>query len=212
MSYILDALRRAESERQRGQVPNLAAVPAMSAGHAALAPSQRASKPLLLLLALVALALAAAWVWWWRAPAAAPPVQASPPPGAAGLPVERALPEPVAAVAPLPRVVSAPPLAAVAAPPAPHTPPPASLAKVMPPAAEAAAIKLGDLPPALRAQWPALNLGGSVWSDSPSSRFVIVNGQVLREGETAAPGLVLDRIQPKSAVFRWRELRVELPL
>ncbi len=34
----------------------------------------------------------------------------------------------------------------------------------------------------------------------------------MREGDTVAPGLVLERIQPKSALLRWRGLLIELPL
>jgi general secretion pathway protein B len=59
---------------------------------------------------------------------------------------------------------------------------------------------------------PPMNVGGSIFSDSAASRFVIINGQVVREGETAAPGVVLERIGAKSAVLRWRDLRIEVPL
>ena len=64
----------------------------------------------------------------------------------------------------------------------------------------------------LRRELPPLVVGGSVWSDSAASRFVILDGQVLREGESVAPGLVLERIQPKAVVLRWREMRVEITL
>ena len=55
-------------------------------------------------------------------------------------------------------------------------------------------------------------MGGSVWSESSLSRFVIINGQVVREGDTAAPGVTVDRIGPKAVWLRWRELRLELPI
>jgi general secretion pathway protein B len=55
-------------------------------------------------------------------------------------------------------------------------------------------------------------VGGSIYSDQPSSRFVVINGLVVREGETAAPGVVLERIAPKAAVIRWRDMRIEMPL
>ena len=55
-------------------------------------------------------------------------------------------------------------------------------------------------------------LGGSIYSDSPSGRFMMINGQVVREGEGAAPGVTVERIGPKSAVLRWREMRIEVPL
>ena len=71
---------------------------------------------------------------------------------------------------------------------------------------------LADLPEPVRRQLPPLKVGGSVWSEQPASRFVMLDGHLLREGETVAPGLVLERIGPKTAQLRWREQRFELPL
>ncbi len=71
---------------------------------------------------------------------------------------------------------------------------------------------LSDLPQALRAELPQMLIGGAIYSDQPGSRFVVINGLVVREGETAAPGVTLERIGPKSAVIRWREMRIELPI
>jgi general secretion pathway protein B len=69
---------------------------------------------------------------------------------------------------------------------------------------------LAELPPELRSQLPPLAISGSVWSENAASRFVIVNGQVVREGEAAAPGVTLERIGPKAALMRWREQRFEV--
>ena len=71
---------------------------------------------------------------------------------------------------------------------------------------------LAELSAEQRRDWPALPIGGAVYSDHAPSRFVIVGGQILHEGGTAAPGLTVERIGPRSVVFRWRELRVEVPL
>ena len=71
---------------------------------------------------------------------------------------------------------------------------------------------MADVPPDLRREMPPMTVGGSIYSDSPASRFVMVNGQVVREGEAAAPGVTLERIGPKSAVLRWRDMRIEVPL
>lgn len=62
-----------------------------------------------------------------------------------------------------------------------------------------------------RRDWPPLTLGGAVHSDNPASRFIIVNGQLVREGEEAAPGITVERIEARAAILRWRDLRVELP-
>lgn len=213
MSYILDALRRAESERQRGQLPGLGAVPTPAAGLAAGDKLRPMGWGWVLMLVL--LMGAAALGWWWRASASREPAApvAAVPAAAQVAPADQAVaaPPPPADLAPapaLPTVVSAPPVASPVRPSASA----AEASAPRPAAADPAPVKLADLSPQQRAQWPALALGGSVWSDSAASRFVILNGQVLREGETVAPGLVLERIQATSAVLRWRGLRVELPL
>jgi general secretion pathway protein B len=56
-----------------------------------------------------------------------------------------------------------------------------------------------------------LVVGGVVQSSDPASRMLIVDGQVLREGDAPMPGLVLERIGPRAAVFSLRGLRFELP-
>lgn len=73
-------------------------------------------------------------------------------------------------------------------------------------------LHLADLSAAQRAELPPMAIGGAIYSEAAASRFVLFNGMVVREGETAAPGVVLERIGPKAAVIRWRELRIELPL
>jgi len=222
MSYILEALRRSQAERERGQVPGLNAQPSAMAA----LPAQRDAPPWRWLLpaGLAGLALVALVAWFWRAPAAPPTVVV----GAA--PTPAVIPSP----APLPVVVSAPPSPAAAAAPAPvaapapaapapaPAPAPATTAAAAPAPAAAAltsastpaprVVRLADLSAEQRRELPPLNMGGSVWSESSLSRFVIINGQVVREGDTAAPGVTVDRIGPKAVWLRWRELRLEVPI
>jgi hypothetical protein len=40
---------------------------------------------------------------------------------------------------------------------------------------------------------------------------VILGGQVVREGETTADGVLVERITPKAVVLRWRDQRGSLP-
>jgi general secretion pathway protein B len=203
MSYILEALRRSQAERERGQVPGLNAQPAAVAA----LPTQReaVSWRWLLPAGLGALAVVALSLWLWRTPASPPAVVAVPAP--APVPASAVLPSPT----PLPVVVSAPP-------PAPATQAPAVAAAPVPvpsasaPAATPRTVRLSELSAEQRRELPPLSLGGSVWSESALSRFVIVNGQVVREGDTAAPGVVVDRIGPKAVWLRWRELRLELAI
>lgn len=139
-------------------------------------------------------------------PALQPPLQTAPSPTAPGVP---------AGATP---AQSAPPFLARTAPPAtpprplatkPDTPQAAAKAPTAP-SAPAAAVALADLPADVRQQVPALKLGGSIHSPNRADRLLIVDGQVAHEGDVVAPGVVLELIQPRSAVFRFRQYRYEL--
>lgn len=251
MSYILDALRRADAdrERERGAVPGLHARPL--AGSAA---EVRSTVPAAAWMALAGgvLALLAVLAWWvLRSPSDVPPGPvATAPVSVAQLPVapvaaapggvQPAVPQAAAVPAAVPAAATAPPpvlqMPQVQPPPAqrltavPQAPrqPPVQAQRPLPPAPQASAVPaprpqpaensapkatpLADVPPELRREMPPMSVGGSIYSDSPASRFVMVNGQVVREGEAAAAGVLLERIGPKSAVLRWRDMRIEVPL
>ncbi len=130
MSYILDALKRADSERERGLVPGLHAqpVPVEMPGNSA----YRAVKPIVLLVACAGLVLLGVMVWRWLSPspapvsampvapqiiAAAPPAAPIPPrPAPEQAPTLTPSPQP-----PLPAAISTPP--EVAKNPAPNPAP-----------------------------------------------------------------------------------------
>ncbi len=279
MSYILDALRRAQAERERGQVPGLHAQPGLGGaqrlrptGGAAASASAGTQRTL------------PAWVWGLGGAAVVAvltvPLWLSVRGGGAPLPVTGAAVPPMAPVAAVPVAPQAPPLVVVSAPAQPQTPktaagaaaapaprpgsPAAAVATAaaasasatrllpaevgapavpaptppqiqaqagLPAGAEAAAAPAPSnsraaaanppaaaaaLPPTLTAEqrrdWPPLAVGGSVWSDTPSARFVILGGQVVREGESTADGVLVERITPKAVVLRWRDQRGSLPM
>jgi len=240
MSYILEALRKAEAERQRGAVPGLHA----QALPVAELPKGSAGSGRLRLAFLAGLLLlgAAVGVWWWWSGARAPePTSAAVPALPTTSPANPAEaiqtvppPVPVAAPGAQPSVptVSAPPPAAVtmADAPAPKSQPapaptPATVPAPVPPATAPASpaapavpalqeppVRLADLPEARRRELPPLVLSGAVQSPDPAARMLIVDGQVLREGDALSPGLTLERIGPRAAVFSLRGLRFELPL
>lgn len=206
MSYILEALRRSQAERERGQVPGLHAQPAPA--EADVPRGARRGVPLPWLgLGLVAGAAVAASAWWLWRPAAAPasvPAVVAPAPAAP-------LPAPAPAPA-LPVVVSAPPAPVPVPAPAPASAPVITAAPAPAPAPLPRTPTLAELSAEQRRELPPLVMGGSIWSESALSRFVIVNGQVVREGEAAAPGVTVEKIAPRSVLLKWRELRFEVPL
>lgn len=215
MSYILEALRRAESERERGKVPGLHSQ-AWAEGAAA-APAtdrpgaRRGAQPLLIgSLVLLLLAGAGAYMWWSRPAPAPAPVLASaepapPPAPAASVALPPPPPVPAAASAlPLPP----PPVVLPAPLPAPAPAPAATPAPAARPAAPIPT--LAELSPALRAELPPLQVGGAMHSDTPANRMLILNGQVYREGDAIAPGLQLEQIQLRSAVLLYKGQRLRL--
>lgn len=216
MSYILDALKRADAERERGHVPGLHAQPITLTTDDGSGP-RRPPRWGLIAAGLVAAAIAVAIAWRMGADAHAP----------LPTPLSAATPEVVpAAVAPVPvppppvPTATVPAQAAVAAAPAPATAPAPVVrrATVMPPprAAPASAeppspiVALAELPADVRKQIPPLVVGGSIYSDDAKNRFLILNGDVVHEGGRVAPGLVLERIGPKSAVLRFEDRRFRI--
>ena len=134
MSYILDALRRAEAERGRGGVPGLHSQAVPVPGAAPVAERTAASPWLMASAGVAVAAVAVAGTWWvMQRPAPAPVVvAAAPAPAPAAVP---AAPQPApVAIAPAPAVEApapeprpaekrsaAPPPREKAAPPAPAT-------------------------------------------------------------------------------------------
>lgn len=209
MSYILDALRRSQAERERGQVPGLHAQPAAVAAVSDRRDGGRWPWALLALAAVAGLA-GLVTVALWRAGPPPAAVTAAPVAAPTTAPTTATATAPAAPVpGALPVVVSAPP---TPTPQSAAPPPRVAAAPAAAPSAAPPVTPLAALSPEQRRALPPLVLGGSIWSDSALSRFVIVNGQVVREGETAAPGVVLERITPKTVLLRWRELRLEMSL
>jgi len=240
MSYILDALRKADAQRERDPARGIHAQPMAAAGaHGTLhmpAWALAAAAGLLAVVAGVAL--------WEREPlvvaeAAAPVASSAPPPSAAPVsvpappvptvatsvspPAPPALPrEPAAGRTsartapppPMPGTTSAAaPAAAAPAAAAPVTAAPVAAAPVAAPVAAPAADRIfavAELPAEVQRDLPKLSISGGVHSENAAQRMLIVGGQVLGEGAVVAPGVTLEQIRPHVAVLRFRGYRYSL--
>jgi general secretion pathway protein B len=239
MSFILDALRRADAERERGSVPTLHSQSAPHDTAAAAAAQARRRAPGLwvagLGVAAVALLLLAALVSQWTARDGSEPAQRLEPPvlqaqGPAPMqaPVQAPVAGPMMTPAPLAPareaagLASAEPKRAAPAPlvrPAPTLPP--APVPAMPVVAEAnmrakpalgqqAAPGLSELPEALRRELPALATSGAMYSDTPANRMIIINGQVFHEGDKVGANLVLEEIKLRAAILSFKGQRFAL--
>ncbi len=250
MSYILDALKKADAEHERGSVPGLHSQPLGQVDDDEDTASRRPVPPAMWLVAGAGICLIAVLSWQLLSrpavptpepapePAVAPMATTAPPPDQHTQPARAdSMPAAVEQRAPQAPLAVTPPQAPAERPPAvaQHAPPPAP---AMPPATPPAAVvreaharataqatqtvpkpatqaappatrvpTMSELPDDIKRDLPQLMIGGAMYSDTPSSRMLIINSQVFHEGDQPYQGLVLEEIRLKSAVFKYRGYR-----
>jgi general secretion pathway protein B len=237
MSYILEALKKAQAERQLGNAPTLHAPQVQPAQPGAAA----SRKPLMIGLGAGVLVVAlGALLVWQRTPA---PVPASTPTAGAGAMPAAAVAGPAAVPAapaapgagrtaaggasntlevsapPAPEPVPAParpahaapvraPARAPAVPASAAAPTPApALAPAPAPAPEDSLPYLRQLPDTIQRDIPRVTFGGYMYSANPADRLLLVDKTLRHEGEEVGPGLVLEKLLPKAAVMNFRGIR-----
>lgn len=211
MSYILDALRRADADRARGVVPGLDAQP-LGALHVVAGSRRRWGWRLALSVVGLVLCALAAGVFWRAEPApmqsvsVAPARETSPVPldGVAKLPLERAVPPPLL-VQPDTRTAASSPVAELVAGSTGAQARGASGAGLPAAGADSTPVSVDALPVDIRKVFPHLKVGGGMYSPQRSSRLVVLNDQVWREGEVVEPGLVVLEIKPALVVLSFRQ-------
>lgn len=206
MSYILDALKRAESERSGAG----AAKPALPSAFVPGKPSPTLNVRTLLWVAPIALLIVLA------AAIALSPSQPRAGAESAVAPAPAAHSEPIAAssstIVPAPAPVSSPtPIIAATSPPAPTVQAPIPIRAASTPRTAAkqppALGTLRDLPEHIQREIPPLVIGGYLYSSNPADRTVLINNRLLREGSDVAPGLVLERLTQNGMVLSYRGYR-----
>jgi hypothetical protein len=217
MSFILDALKKSESERHRHSGPVLMDV--------RIAPPRRRLPLWAWVIAGVLLVnlLLLVWLLWLAPDHAAAPVPTS---VAASSPAPAAAPQtaapPPAGISPTSPPTSPPAAVPAAVPQATATqaqPTANGPAPAMPadagPATAGAPIDTANLPKvqdliAAGAGLPEMHLSLHVYDPSPAKRYVLLNGAKLREGEFTPEGLKLLQITQTGAVLEWRGRRAFL--
>ncbi len=223
MSYILEALKKSDQQRQRGTTPTLPTAQVSVA-----APKQ----PLLVYYGLLAAVLLGAgitigWLRPWQAEQPAPATE----PSAARSPIPyqaapAPLPEPPEMATKTARELPAPPVAQ----PAPRgdamkpdnstpasTGAPGAVASASVPlpektasrAQEQRAIPMAELPLTIQQEIPAMTIQLHAYSGNPSERLVSINSRMLREGGSLTPDLMLEQITPDGMIFSYKGYRFQ---
>ena len=224
MSYILEALKKSDQQRQRSATPTL-----LTSHEPAAVPA----KPVLLYYGLLAAVLLSAgisigWLRPWQADAPeATPVSVKSMEPATVLP--DLTPQPVASEkikvpqpgSPTPVTVPATPsvpevVALKTATAAPAKTVPAITAPVLEkpaiaPIAEAPqeqkTIPMAELPPNIQQEIPAMTIPLHAYSSKPRDRLVSINGRILRESENLTSDLRLEQITPDGMIFSYKGYR-----
>ena len=89
----------------------------------------------------------------------------------------------------------------------PAKPAPAPVAEV----AEEPVQLLRELPEPIQRSVPPITMGGYMYSKNPADRLVLIDKILRREGEEVAPGLVLEKLLPKAAIFTFKGYRYRVP-
>jgi len=249
MSYILEALKKAERQRRLGAVPDVYTPSITDA--APLGSHTRANRLRWMAVAAAMLLAAGGLIWlrpWHvpeREPQSKPPASAEQPSTASGNAAQSAQrSELVAPVATATRPAAEPvPVEKQNMPAVPAAPQAEeeAIAAVKPPrktrkakkahtaqAERGAAAKRQastsveearaepplptqhELPDQLRQQIPAMAVNGSIYANNPADRTLVINNQVLHEGEQLMPGLTLERIKAKEAIMNNKGFRYRL--
>ncbi len=228
MSFILDALKKSESDRQRKSTPDISDVPT------AVSPSGT-PRALWLLIGLLTLtvvvllavllrptpAVAPAPIVAEAAPAESQPTQSAAIPAMAETPPARnetrsATTESPPALTPAPPVTEGRPAVQTATPSVDRAPEPALAAPPIVPAASSsgqaeAYLTFNDLRATGSLNLPDLHIDLHVYSDNPAERFVFINMNQYRENATLSEGPLLRQITTEGVVLEFLGTTFLLP-
>lgn len=240
MSYILEALRKAERERTLGQAPDIKNLYSISGVNS---PKREWPWGWLVVAVLVLNAGGLAAYFWWQTPptprvlgnlppepmaATTTPAHVPPPPPVVNL-IPPVTPPPTPAIAgPLEPPPARPNLPVVVIPPTPALPNassfPSEPAATVTPEPVPVSIKpsnshksanvpaLHTLPNQFRQAVPKLNLDVHVYSEYPERRFVMINSVQYRIGDTLREGPQVEDISEQGAVLSFLGQRFLLPV
>jgi len=227
VSYILEALKKSDQQRRLGQTPTLQDAPALTAAPGPKPGRKMAGVSIGLLLLAAGILIGGLQPWKSEPDGPSQPSvsteQKSVPPETRPVPVmesqpmaEAPLAQPQPAVSPM----DAPHLAedrgiaeAVPVQPAAPSSETVGAARKMQRDEPASAAKTSvedipeQLPGSLQSEIPPLTIAFHAYATRPADRRVMINGEMLRQGETLASGLRVDEITPDGVILGYKGFR-----
>ncbi len=206
MSFILDALKKAEAERHVSAARNVQILPAFPSPRQPRA-AWRQQWPWVILGVSITVAGAIVWSNTAHDTPTVVPQQATP------IPVEpqttTVLPPPDPTAAPVAKPPPAMPQEKAAKKPVEKKQAHAVAGTKATQAApvEATVPTLRELPTHIQHEIPPLTVGGYIYSGNKAERSVLINKRLLREGEEVAPGLTLEKMMPTGMVMNYKGYR-----
>lgn len=223
MSYILEALKRSDQQRQLSATPTL-----LTAQSPMIAPTQ----PAYLYFGIFATALLGAgiligWLRPWQVDAtpakdliiAQSPLLTS----RQNISATQSMPPEITGMARAESTIQQPaPLIVARKQPLPapakvarHSVPAKELLPVQTPAQDARddaaqeqkVVSMAELPLALQQDIPPMTVQVHAYSNKPKGRLASINNRMLREGDLLSPGLRLEQITPDGLIFTYKEYR-----
>ena len=224
MSYILEALKKSDQQRQRSTTPTL------PAAQAAAKTGEQIISATYVLIAVVLLCagIAIGWLRPWQSagtvlqtagqsailasPASAPePLARNENPGEK-LPVHNSVADPQVAsgIGGAPTMIVAPGRSAVTGTSAATSVPmlKKTVASAVLPQAQNP-VPLAELPLTIQQEIPAMSIQLHSFSSKPENSIVSINSRLLKEGESLTPGLKLEQITPDGVIFSYKGYRFE---
>ena len=237
MSYILDALKKSEKQRQRGTVPDLLTVQDTLAQE----PKKRPLWPYLLIVALLLnTCILILWLGPWQSKKPSIVVQSSggqhrsntlesvhevsdvrptvmdssPDPAKTASPktAEKSVKivredQPLRGKSDISEAIGVSPSVPLQSHEVSHVPSEPKPDNNIMAAVENKVYDLKGLPLSIQQSLPAFAISVAVYSNDPTSRMVKINGQLMREGQYLTAGLKLEEISPDGVIFSYQNYR-----
>lgn len=191
MSYILDALKKSDQERQQGTTPSLQTIHRPHGNNA-----ERGWLNLLLaLVVLLVLSLAGLLSWFFLGDSDASIALAKPEAQVKTKPLSL-LTDSYIAVDTGSSIMVEPTI----------TSPPVSATK------SRVVVPFSELPVVVRNAIPAMTFSFHVYSKNPERRTIIIDGRRVKQGAVIDDQLLLDEITPNGVIFSWQDHQFSIPV